>query len=125
MLPNMCSQPPCMNMAVKIVRKFPSGLVNRWRGTTDQRSMNATPLVSSTKKTAKFNRIKRYLTTGVDLREELSSLMGIIMNLLMAKANSVFLFSMLWQPPCFYCLQLYIKYSTPVNFYFAVLFPQP
>src|SRR5258706_166536 len=88
MLPNMCSQPPCMNMAVKIVMKFPTGLVNKWRGTTDQRSMNATPLFSSTKKTAKFNKIKRYVTTGVDLRKKLQSLMAIIMNLLMAKINS-------------------------------------
>ena len=40
MLPNRCSQPPCMNMAVKIVTAFASGLPENRAGMNDHSSMN-------------------------------------------------------------------------------------
>src|SRR5215467_12004819 len=83
MLPRRCSQPACMNMAVKIVRKYRVGLAKRWLGTTDQRSMNALLLLSSTRKTSMLTTINPYVTIGTVRREESSSPRGNIVSLLL------------------------------------------
>ncbi len=57
MLPRRCIQPPCMNMAVKMVMAWPPGLAAKRAGTNAHALMNASPPLSSSKNTSTFTPI--------------------------------------------------------------------
>jgi len=63
MLPAMCDQPPCMNIAVRIVIRWWPEVISA--GITDHCFTNASPPASSKAKTTTFVRMIKSVTTGM------------------------------------------------------------
>src|SRR3990172_7024383 len=89
--PPRCSHPACMNMDVKIVRDSPKGSARKRDGTKAQRSIKASPPLSSSKKTMAFNAIRIRVTTGTVLRALSSSPIGNMDLLLLLNGNAIYL----------------------------------
>ncbi len=76
MLPNRCSQPPCMNIAENTVGILAAGCSENRSGMKAHSVMNWSPPESSTRKTRMLRPISTKVTTGVVRRCELSSPTG-------------------------------------------------
>src|SRR4029079_3624434 len=76
MLPPRCSQPPCMNMAVKTVAMLAPGLSEKRPGTNAHSWMNPSPFCSYRRKTSTLMAMRTNVTYGVVRRMELSSPSG-------------------------------------------------
>src|SRR6185295_15651216 len=76
MLPPRCSQPPCMNMAVKTVAMLAPGLSEKRPGTNAHSWMNPSPFCSSSRNTSTLMMMRTKVTYGVVRRMELSSPRG-------------------------------------------------
>src|SRR5579859_5378804 len=80
MLPRMCSQPACMNMAVRMVMRLCPATMSA--GTSDHWLMKASPPASSKKNTMKLMTMMVTVAMGKRTGRREASLSGIMVNLL-------------------------------------------